>query len=157
MISYFLKDLIQQDTLNMKNSSTTKTEDIFKLTAPYSNRYQGSFRKLLFVCSAGMLRSPTAAAIAVGLGHNARSCGSYVEQALIPVSLNLIFWADWIFFLNAINHEETLETFREFPGARTELKAKSVVWNIQDNYEYMEEVLQKEIRDLLLKEFEDGR
>lgn len=138
-----------------KDTKTTKTDDIFRLTAPYSNRYQGPSRRLLFVCSAGMLRSPTAAAVAINLGHNARSCGSYVEQALIPISLNLIFWADWIFFLNEVNYEESMETFREFPGARTELKAKSVVWNIPDEFEYMDEGLQGEVETLLKEKFKN--
>ncbi len=37
----------------------TKNAEIFKTTAPYNNYSQGSAPRWLFVCSAGLLRSPT--------------------------------------------------------------------------------------------------
>jgi hypothetical protein len=37
-----------------------KTNEI-KLSCPYNNPYQGEYFKALFVCSAGLLRSATAA------------------------------------------------------------------------------------------------
>ena len=43
----------------------TKNAEIFKTTAPYNNHSQGSAPRWLFVCSAGLLRSPTGAALAV--------------------------------------------------------------------------------------------
>jgi len=42
----------------------TKNAEIFKTTAPYNNYSQGSAPRWLFVCSAGLLRSPTGAALA---------------------------------------------------------------------------------------------
>ena len=54
----------------------TKTEEIFELSAPYNNPYQGTDKKLLFVCSAGLLRSATAANLFAKKGYNTRGCGS---------------------------------------------------------------------------------
>ena len=68
----------------------TKNAAIFRTNAPYSNPYQGRAPRWLFVCSAGLLRSPTGAAMAIERGINARSCGSNFNYALIPCSANLI-------------------------------------------------------------------
>ena len=68
----------------------TKTESIFKLTAPYDNEYQGDSKRIVCVCSVGILRSPTLANILIKQGYNVRACGSCIELALIPLSANLI-------------------------------------------------------------------
>jgi hypothetical protein len=59
---------------------------------------------ILFVCSAGLLRSATAANIFAKRGWNTRSCGS-MDYALIPISVNLIYWADKIYFMSKVNLE----------------------------------------------------
>jgi len=69
-----------------KFEAGTKNAEIFNTTAPYNNYNQGSTPRWLFVCSAGLLRSPTGAALAVKKGINARSCGSALDYALIPIS-----------------------------------------------------------------------
>lgn len=113
----------------------TKTEEIFKLTAPYNNQFQGEYKKLLFVCSAGILRSATASTIASKMGYNARSCGSE-NYALIPISKNLIFWADHIFFMKTENFKNV--TKMPFDDHTLEIMGeKSTVWNIDDNFDYM--------------------
>lgn len=114
----------------------SKTELIFELTNPYNNPYQGYDARLLFVCSVGLLRSPTAANVAIKLGYNARSCGSNHDFSLIPISVNLIYWADVIFFLNQENYKETLNIFFGDSDTIIELNSKAVVWDIPDNYEY---------------------
>ena len=115
---------------------TTKTEEIFKLSAPYKNPYQGDSERLLFVCSAGILRSATSATIAAKMGYNARSCGT-AEYALIPLSVNLIFWADHIFFVNEENFKAALKIGFEDSVIET-MGEKTTVWNIKDVYDYME-------------------
>lgn len=45
-----------------------KTQQIFNLTAPYDNPYQSNRTRILFVCSAGLLRSPTGAAVGSARG-----------------------------------------------------------------------------------------
>ena len=96
-----------------KFETGTKNDAIFKTTAPYSNHYQGSDPRWLFVCSAGLLRSPTGAALAIRKGINARSCGSEVDLALIPISANLVMWAQKIVFVNKENYQESLELFKD--------------------------------------------
>ena len=119
-----------------------KTDQIFKLTCPYSNPYQGNASRILFVCSVGMLRSPTAAAVAIKQGYNARSCGSCQDLALIPLSVNLIMWADKIVFMNEENEFEALQTF--FGDIETTKKLNdSVVWDIEDNFDYYNPILQR--------------
>jgi predicted protein tyrosine phosphatase len=114
----------------------TKNEAIFKTTAPYSNHYQGSDPRWLFVCSAGLLRSPTGAALAVKKGLNARSCGSAIEYALIPISANLIMWAEKIVFVNEENYHETLELFKDYQMLHNLLTMRSLILDIPDMYEY---------------------
>ena len=127
----------------------TKTKQIFELSAPYNNQFQGVSMRALFVCSAGILRSPTAATVAAKLGFNARSCGSDIECALVPVSANLIFWATRIYFLNRENYNETLLVFKDQTLTLEELQDKAVVWNIEDQFNFMDPVLVAEIERLL--------
>lgn len=119
-----------------------KTDQIFELSCPYNNPYQGNASRILFVCSVGMLRSPTAAVEAIKQGYNARACGSCQELALIPLTVNLIMWADKIVFMNEENQFEALQTF--FGDIETTKKlTESVVWNIEDNFDYCNPILQR--------------
>jgi predicted protein tyrosine phosphatase len=127
----------------------TLTESIFELSAPFDNPYQGQAHRALFVCSAGLLRSPTGAAVAVKHGWNARSCGSHKEYALIQLNANLIYWAQRIYFVNPANLDRALSTFYTEEEISSELRAKSVVFDIEDDYEYMNPVLVAEFESLL--------
>lgn len=65
------------------------------------NRYQGNYKKVLCVCSAGLLRSPTAAfVLAQDYGYNTRAAGLSQDYALIPVDRVLLEWADEIVCMN---------------------------------------------------------
>lgn len=108
------------------------TESIFKLKAPYDNPFQGEDLKLLFVCSAGILRSATAANLFAKKGYNTRSCGTHA-YALVPLSKNLIYWADKIVFVNGENYRYATNSFKEESDL---LYAKSFVLNIQDCFQY---------------------
>ena len=57
------------------------------------NPYQGRDKRVLCVCSAGLLRSPTIAKVLVMNGYNTRSCGCR-DYALIQIDNVLIEWAD---------------------------------------------------------------
>lgn len=60
------------------------------------NPYQRDFLKVLTVCSGGVLRSPTAATLLTQLyNYNCRSCGTQ-DYALIPLSKELVYWAEEI-------------------------------------------------------------
>jgi hypothetical protein len=116
--------------------SGTKNAEIFNTTAPYNNHHQGSDACWLFVCSAGLLRSPTGAALAVKKGLNARSCGSAVDYALIPISANLIMWAEKIVFVNKENYDESLELFKDYQMLHNLITMRSLVLDIPDIYNY---------------------
>jgi predicted protein tyrosine phosphatase len=61
----------------------------------HSNRFQGDYKRVLTVCSANMLRSPTIAHVlsAEPYNFNTRSAGTE-SYALIPVTEDLLMWAD---------------------------------------------------------------
>ncbi len=97
---------------------------------------------MLFVCTAGLLRSPTAAVVgAQKYGWNTRSCGSST-LALIPLSVNLIEWANHIVFLDNECFKESLETFA-LVGYDDDLRKKGRVLGISDDYNYQDAWLVK--------------
>lgn len=108
------------------------TEKIFLETTPFANQYQGPEKRLLFVCSVGMLRSPTFADVATAHGYNARSCGTS-KEALIPLSVNLILWADKIVFMNKENYLEAKETFEPVDWV-SNIDEKKEILGIEDDY-----------------------
>ena len=61
----------------------------------HSNSFQGDYKRVLTVCSANMLRSPTMAHIlsAEPYNFNTRSAGTE-SYAVIPVTEDLLLWAD---------------------------------------------------------------
>lgn len=61
-----------------------------------ANPYQGSATRILCVCSAGLLRSPTLAEQCIKRGHNARAVGYSKEYALIQLDWAHIYWADLV-------------------------------------------------------------
>jgi predicted protein tyrosine phosphatase len=87
----------------------TLTELIMESSAPWDNPYQGKDKKVLFVCSAGILRSATAARI-YGKKYNTRACGSQ-SYALIPFSANLLLWADEVVFVATENYFDVKAQF----------------------------------------------
>lgn len=126
----------------------TKTQEILELSCPYDNSYQGNRRRLLFVCSAGLLRSPTGAAVATSLGYNARSCGTG-NYALIQLSANLIYWAQHIYFMNEENYYEAVALIQDEEHLRMELADKHSILGIPDNYNYMDPELMSIFHNVL--------
>ena len=61
-----------------------------------NNQFQGKYKRVLCVCSAGLLRSPTAAVVLSQEPYwfNTRAAGLEPEFALIPVDEVLLAWAD---------------------------------------------------------------
>lgn len=131
----------------------TKNAAIFETNAPYSNPYQGSSDRWLFVCSAGLLRSPTGAALAIKHGINARSCGSNFNYALIPCSANLINWADKIVFVSAENLWQLEDNFLGHDFLLNQIEQKKIVLNIPDNFEYMDPELVKMYEEELFQPY----
>src|SRR3990172_8814218 len=75
------------------------------------NPYQGSDKKVLFVCSMGILRSATGARLYASR-YNTRSAGTY-SDALIPVTPILLVWADEIVFVNHSNYMAVKDEYEE--------------------------------------------
>ena len=106
-----------------------------------TNPNQGKSLRVLCVCSAGLLRSPTAAVVLQReFGHNTRACGAEDNFALVPVDGVLIHWADEIVCMNS-RHEETVRAIAAKQGIDTKHTTFKVL-NIPDQYEYMDKGLQ---------------
>lgn len=134
-------------------TNTPTRTDLIKLNScPFKNEAQGRYLRVLFVCSAGLLRSPTAAKVAGEFNINARAAGSLPYLALIPVSANLVVWADKLVFVNKENFEQTLEIFKEQPDFIETIKNKAIIWNIEDYYDYNSRMLQTVLRDKIREE-----
>lgn len=95
-------------------------------------------KRILFVCSRNRLRSPTAEAIFSGRpGFEVASAGTDPD-ADVPLSSELIEWADLILVMEAAHRSRIQRTFRPF------LRDKRIVClNIKDRYKYMEPALIK--------------
>ena len=96
------------------------------------NPYQGAAKKVLCVCSAGLLRSPTAAKLLANepFNFNTRAAGVH-DYALVPVDPVLVYWADEIICMSQ-EHEDVLRArFKDY------LKGQKVITlNIPDNFPY---------------------
>ena len=95
---------------------------------------QGTIRKVLCVCSAGLLRSPTAAVVLSQppFNFNTRAAGLVPEFALIVVDQVLLEWCDEIVCMEKF-HKETLELLMELPDyAKRPIKCLE----IEDNFSY---------------------
>lgn len=98
----------------------------------HSNSYQGDYKRVLTVCSANMLRSPT---IAVVLSmppydYNTRSAGTH-SFALIPVTEDLLMWADEVVCADTEHALIIRDKLMEY-----QLDKPIVNLRIPDNYEY---------------------
>lgn len=111
------------------------------------NAFQGKYKKVLTVCSAGCLRSPTAAHILSSepWNFNTRCAGTSAEYAIVPVTDALIAWSDVIVvmdsdqqkFVNDIQHKLAAEADYMF-----EYEYKRVInLEIEDDYDYRDPAL----------------
>jgi len=103
------------------------------------NPYQGDYKKVLCVCSAGLLRSPTTAVVlsAPPFNFNTRAAGIDIGHALIRIDKVLLTWADEIVCMTE-EQETRLGEMTEKP---------IICLNIEDSYAYREEELIKSIKE----------
>ena len=114
------------------------------------NQFQGKAKKVLAVCSAGLLRSPTLANVLHRqYGFNTRAVGSCKEFALIPISQALIWWADEIVFVNQENFDDLDEEEKEEIES---VGVKVTVLNILDDFNWND----PELQALLLQEYDNA-
>ncbi len=89
---------------------TTFSDEIRKCRdGVVKNPYQGDDKKVVFVCSMGILRSATAARLYADK-YNTRCAGSW-DDALVPLTLLLISWADELVFVNKSNYDGACKKF----------------------------------------------
>lgn len=115
------------------------------------NQYQGKYKKVLCVCSAGLLRSPTAAFILANeFDCNTRAAGLEKEFALVVVDDVLLEWADEIVCMN----EEQSERICTMLGDDV-IKKSVISLDIPDSFRYRDPELMKLIREAYAKEIVD--
>ena len=112
-----------------------------------NNPFQGSAKKVLCVCSAGLLRSPTLANVLHReLGYNTRAVGTSQEYALTPITEAHVAWADEIVFVDdgckVYLDKEDWELIEEWG-------VKVVTLDVEDKYDYNE----KELKDILFQQY----
>lgn len=102
---------------------------------------QGKAKKVLCVCTGGLLRSPTTAWVLSNppYNYNTRSAGLKPEYALTPVDDVLIHWADEIVCMTN-EHLKTLK--KKFDIS----KKKVTCLGLSDDYLYRDPRLIKEIK-----------
>lgn len=117
--------------------------------ANVGNRFQGRTKKVLCVCSAGMLRSPTLANVLHRqYGFNTRAVGSCSEYALIPIRQALIWWADEIVFVNQENFDDLdAEEKQEIEDVGVPV----TVLNVVDDFDWDD----LELQATLLKQYDE--
>jgi len=97
-----------------------------------SNASQGETKKILTVCSAGLLRSATLQNMLIKeYGYNVRNCGTVESYALIPISEALVMWADEIIFVNNENYQHVKKSLEEL-----NITDKCYILDIPDMYEF---------------------
>lgn len=102
---------------------------------------------MLFVCSIGLLRSPTGAVVGAERGYNTRSCGVNQKLALIPLSINLIHWADHIVFVHKEVYDHAVSLVRYDESLLEEMNNKAFIVNLQDIYSTGETALVRGFKD----------
>jgi predicted protein tyrosine phosphatase len=113
--------------------------------ANLGNEFQGQSKRVLCVCSAGMLRSPTAAWVLSNdpWNFNTRSCGTE-DHALVPLDLGLLLWADEVVCMDS----RQAKVVREMLDSDSTTRPVHVL-NVPDNYNFRD----PELVDLLKEKF----
>lgn len=118
------------------------------------NEFQGNTKKVLCICSAGLLRSATLQNMLIKeYGYNVRNCGTEESYALIPISEALLLWADEIVFVNKANYRSVQYDLEEIAGLDL---SKVFYLNIPDNYSFNDpklvEICKQQYKEIVLKE-----
>ena len=111
-----------------------------------TNPFQTKAKKVLCLCSAGMLRSPTAANVLhQEYGYNTRAAGVDHEYALVPLDQVLLAWADEIVCVEG-------SVYHTLIGRHDTQAHKVIVLNVPDQYEWND----PELRALISKQYNDS-
>lgn len=110
-----------------------------------NNPYQGKDKKVVFVCSMGILRSATGARL-YAHKYNTRSAGTW-DDALIPLSDSLMLWADEVVFVNKHNYDSVCQRLEDDPELGDRVYKKFICLDIPDNHPHMDPELIKAFND----------
>ena len=118
------------------------------------NSFQGDTKKVLCICSAGLLRSATLQNLLIKeYGYNVRNCGTDESYALIPISEALVRWADEIVFVNRQNYLQVEEEINEFNATD-----RTYILNIPDAYGFNDpelvKICKEQYEEIVLKQKE---
>lgn len=107
---------------------------------------QGNFKKVLCVCSGGLLRSPTVAWVLSNppYNFNTRSCGITDKYALIQLDDFLLEWADEVVCMEQKHAEEVWERLNKIDKADTVVRCL----NLSDDHLFRDPELIKEIEKI---------
>ena len=107
------------------------------------NPYQGELKKVLCVCSAGLLRSPTAAWVLSNppFNFNTRACGYNDEYALVVLDEVLLHWADEVVVMDRKQETVVRDLFN--------YKGPVHVLDVPDNYGYRDPELVEVLTNVL--------
>lgn len=112
------------------------------------NRFQGPEKRVLCVCSAGLLRSPTMARVlAEEYNYNTRAVGLESEYALIDITDVLIEWADEVIVAERWMGLELMNRFPEL--------TEFVCLDVPDQYNRMNPELVEAIKKAYAEHLED--
>jgi predicted protein tyrosine phosphatase len=92
--------------------------------------------KVLFVCSKNKLRSPTAEQVFSGYAGIECESAGVDDSAQVPLSAELIEWADVIIAMEASHRSKIARKFSRYLGGR-----RVVVVGIPDQFKYMDPAL----------------
>ncbi len=111
------------------------------------NPYQGQYKKVLCVCSAGLLRSPTTAVILSQepFNYNTRAAGVSSEYALVQVDQVLLEWADEVVCMEP-DHQLLLERLMEKTGTVKPI----ICLKVPDRFRYRDPKLMEMIKESYL-------
>ena len=121
-----------------------------------TNPCQGEFKKVLCVCSAGLLRSPTTAWVLSNppFNYNTRSAGVVDAFALIQIDDVLLHWADEIVCMEKAHQKEILNILSQM---EMEKRPKVICLSIEDSYYYRQDELVKLITEKYKAKCNDRR
>lgn len=109
--------------------------------------FQGQIKRVLCVCSAGLLRSPTAAVVLSQepYNFNTRAVGISREYALIPLDSVHLHWADEIVTMEQDHTDFVKQRLVDF-GFSAELSPPIIQLDIPDDFNYRDPELIKLIK-----------
>lgn len=122
-----------------------------------TNPHQGKDKRVLCLCSAGLLRSVRLSQILQqNYNYNTRNAG-VADYALIPVSTALLMWADEIVCVEQEIYDKLLydikNIFNEQDSQLLAIQAKTIILNIPDIYNRMD----YELGEILKEQYEQER